>query len=42
MLQFSERSQACQTRLAAFMDEHIYPNEHADAEQFAAMDNRFA
>jgi acyl-CoA dehydrogenase len=42
MLQFSEQSLAYQAQLSAFMDEHIYPNEHTYAEQLAAMDDRFA
>ena len=42
MLQFSEQSLAYQAKLSAFMDEHIYTNEHTYAEQLAAMDDRFA
>ncbi|MGH1371752.1 MAG: acyl-CoA dehydrogenase family protein [Cellvibrionaceae bacterium] len=42
MYQFSEKSQELQDRLSAFMDEHIYPNEHAYARQLADADNRFA
>ena len=42
MYQFSEKSREYQARLKAFMDEHIYPNEHAYEEQLAASSNRFA
>ncbi|ARN75769.1 acyl-CoA dehydrogenase family protein [Oceanicoccus sagamiensis] len=42
MYQFSEKSQALQAKLTAFMDEHIYPNEIAYAEQLHAAENRFA
>jgi acyl-CoA dehydrogenase len=42
MFEFSEKSKQLQTQLLAFMDEHIYPNEHAYAEQLASMENRFA
>jgi len=42
MLPFSEQSLAYQAQLATFMEEHVYPNEHAYAEQLAALDNRFA
>ncbi len=41
MFSFSEQSLAYQARLNAFMDEHVYPNEHAYAGQLAAADNRF-
>lgn len=41
MYEFSEQSQAYQARLNAFMDEHIYPNEHAYAAQLAGADSRF-
>jgi acyl-CoA dehydrogenase len=41
MFQFSEQSMAYQARLSAFMDEHIFPNEHAYAGQLAASPNRF-
>ncbi len=41
MLQFSEQSMAYQAQLQAFMDEHIYPNELAYAEQLANMENRY-
>jgi acyl-CoA dehydrogenase len=41
MFEFSEQSQAYQAQLKNFMDEHIYPNEHAYAEQLAAADSRF-
>jgi len=40
--QFSEKSRHYQAQLKAFMDEHIYPNEHAYEEQLAASENRFA
>lgn len=42
MFEFSQQSQAVQAQLGAFMDEHIYPNEQAYAEQLAAADDRFA
>jgi len=42
MYQFSPKSQALADRLAAFMDEHIYPNEEAYAAQLRAAENRFA
>ena len=42
MLAFSDRSLAYQAQLNAFMDEHIYPNEHGYAEQLAAAASRFA
>jgi acyl-CoA dehydrogenase len=42
MLEFSEKSLQYQTALTAFMEEHIYPNEHAYAEQLAAAEDRFA
>ncbi|MEP1472445.1 MAG: acyl-CoA dehydrogenase family protein [Halieaceae bacterium] len=42
MLEFSEKSLQYQLALNAFMEEHIYPNEHAYAEQLEAADNRFA
>ena len=41
MFEFSEQSQYYQAQLGAFMDEHIYPNEHAYAEQLAATGSRF-
>ncbi len=41
MMQFSEQSLAYQARLEAFMDEHIYPNEHRYAEELAAARDRF-
>ncbi|MEM6580179.1 MAG: acyl-CoA dehydrogenase family protein [Pseudomonadota bacterium] len=41
MYQFSEASQRYQEQLSAFMDEHIYPNEHAYEEQLANASNRF-
>jgi acyl-CoA dehydrogenase len=39
--EFSERSLRYQEQLSAFMDEHIYPNEHRYAEELAAADTRF-
>ncbi len=42
MYQFSDKSQALQAKLIAFMDEHIYPNETAYAEQLHSAENRFA
>jgi len=42
MFEFSPQSVKYQTKLSAFMDEYIFPNEHAYAEQLAAADNRFA
>jgi len=42
MLNYSEKSLDFQKLLAAFMDEHVYPNEHAYAEQLANSENRFA
>jgi acyl-CoA dehydrogenase len=42
MFEFSAASIEIQARLTAFMDEHIYPNEHTYAEQLSAAGNRFA
>ena len=42
MYEFSEKSTRLQQKLLAFMDEHIYPNERAYAEQLHAAENRFA
>ncbi len=42
MFEFSQQSQVLQAQLGAFMDEHIYPNEQAYAEQLAAAEGRFA
>jgi acyl-CoA dehydrogenase len=42
MYSFSEQSKAYQAQLSAFMQEHIYPNEHAYAQQLASAENRFA
>ena len=42
MYQFSEKSRQYQVQLEAFMDEHIYPNEHKYEEQLAASPSRFA
>lgn len=41
MFEFSEKSQNYQHELNTFMDDYIYPNEHAYAEQLAAAKNRF-
>jgi len=40
--EFSEKSRQYQAQLKAFMDEHIYPNEHAYEEQLANSPSRFA
>lgn len=42
MYQFSDASVAYQAQLRAFMDEHIYPNEHEYERQLKAADDRFA
>ena len=42
MFEFSAASIETQARITAFMDEHIYPNEHTYAEQLSAAGNRFA
>jgi acyl-CoA dehydrogenase len=42
MYQFSEKSSRLQEKLVAFMDEYIYPNEKAYAEQLHQAENRFA
>ena len=42
MYQFSEQSLQYQARLTAFMDEHIYPNEHRYEQQLASAGDRFA
>lgn len=42
MIEFSEKSKQLQAMLNAFMDEHIYPNEHAYARQLADAEDRFA
>ncbi len=42
MVEFSETSLRYQEALTAFMEAHIYPNEHAYAEQLAAAEDRFA
>ncbi|MBY6189903.1 acyl-CoA dehydrogenase family protein [Microbulbifer agarilyticus] len=39
---FSEKSLRLQAELSAFMDEYIYPNEKAYAEQLHQAENRFA
>ncbi len=41
MYSFSEQSQQYQARLTAFMEEHIYPNEHAYTEQLHQAENRY-
>ena len=41
MFEFSEKSRALQEQLKAFMDEHIYPNEQAYAQQLHAAEDRF-
>jgi acyl-CoA dehydrogenase len=41
VFEFSEQSLAYQAALGAFMEEHIYPNEHRYAEQLAAAGSRF-
>ncbi|MCV6625748.1 MAG: acyl-CoA dehydrogenase family protein [Cellvibrionaceae bacterium] len=42
MFEHSQKSKDLQAKLAAFMDEHIYPNERAYAEQLHSASNRFA
>lgn len=42
MYTFSDKSLEFQARLGTFMDEHIYPNEEAYAEQLASAPSRFA
>lgn len=42
MFEYSQKSKDLQAKLLAFMDEHIYPNEHAYAEQLANAENRWA
>lgn len=42
MYTFSNKSRHLQAELSAFMDEHIYPNETAFAEQLHSAENRFA
>ena len=42
MFEFSENSQDLQARLSAFMDEHIYPNEHVYAKQLNLAKSRYA
>lgn len=42
MYAFSQKSQALQDQLLAFMDEHIYPNETRYAQQLHEAENRFA
>ena len=42
MIECSEKSNRLQAQLLRFMEQHIYPNEAAYAEQLAASANRFA
>jgi acyl-CoA dehydrogenase len=42
MYPFSDRSLELQARLAEFMDEHIYPNEHTYREQLGSAADRWA
>jgi acyl-CoA dehydrogenase len=42
MYTFSDKSLQLQAKLSAFMDEHIYPNETAYAEELHKAGNRFA
>ncbi len=42
MYQFSDRSLELQSRLQAFMDEHIFPNEDTYHQQLANAENRWA
>ncbi len=42
MFAFSEKSQQLQAKLLAFMDDYIYPNEKAYAEQLHRAENRFS
>jgi len=42
MINYSKKSLEMQERLTAFMDEHIYPNEKAHAQQLHSAENRFA
>lgn len=42
MYQFSQQSIELQHRLQSFMDEHIYPNEHAYADYLHSTQNRWA
>ncbi len=42
MYEFSEKSKQIQQKLAAFMDQYIYPNEEAYARQLHSSENRFA
>ena len=41
MYQFSDEGNELQLRLKAFMDEHIFPNEHVYTEQLNSMENRY-
>jgi alkylation response protein AidB-like acyl-CoA dehydrogenase len=42
MFPLSPKAQALRSKLVAFMDEHIYPNEQLMAEQHAGLDNKWA
>jgi acyl-CoA dehydrogenase len=42
MYEFSSKSKELQSKLKAFMDAHIYPNEAAYAQQLHEAENRFA
>jgi len=42
MFEYSEKSTSLQRRLQQFMQQHVYPNEEAYAEQLAASSNRFS
>ena len=42
MFDLSDKAKALQAQLSAFMDEHIYPNEHVHHEQIAQAANRWA
>ena len=42
MFDLSDKAKALQSKLRAFMDEHIYPNEHLHHEQIAQAENRWA
>jgi acyl-CoA dehydrogenase len=42
MYEFSNKSKELQSKLKAFMDAHIYPNEAAYAQQLHEAENRFA
>ncbi len=42
MFEHSDKSNDLKARLAHFMEQHIYPNEQAYAQQLEAASNRFA